>query len=250
MRHLIYILMIGLCFNLTAQTRQNMQEEEQGRERDSFAAQDLGLASASSFFHPGYDALLIGANGTVVIPKLTFGPEKGEFVILPFPGPADQANFELNALASDGSSLWQYELQDDISWAGNTMIVEDQVVFLAQIAPAIFPDPDGGEGSEDGKEGETRSFKDPAGTMLAGSIPQNVLIAVSLANGQELWRQEISGFVSTVQKGPAGRIYVSYLRVNAFDGLDEQLTVFDAAGQNLWDVTTKPAEFAAPLPDK
>lgn len=234
MRVFIFTSLFCLSLSLVAQSRQAMDTPQPTRDiREEHPTQTDGFET--SVFNPfQQNDFLVTENGTAIISKYHFGPAEGEFVILPVPGPADKSRFALQAISPNGEETWVYRYAEDIRWAGSTTLSGNYIYFVVQ-APATFPG-----------EGEDETPADPAGTQLAGSMPINLVVCVDATTGTELWQEEIPGAINSIKAGPNGSVYVSYARINAFDGIDTQLAAYAATGQSLWDVTTTPAETLGP----
>ena len=119
MKRLAFILMIGSCVGLLAQVRQ--------ADATHFATRDHHEGDISDFSDPailGFNPfeqndIQISQTGMAIISKYIYGVQEGEFTILPFPGPAEESQFQIQAIAPDGEKAWTYTYEKDFIWAAD-----------------------------------------------------------------------------------------------------------------------------------
>lgn len=226
-----YIFLSCLCCSLIAQSRNPVDHDLRDRDfhpdRDFF---QLGIGS-SSHFAPGLSPLVLSDSGIAVIshyqPSLSFGG----LIDIPFPTFSNsEADFSMQAVSPAGEQLWQYDFQENLVWAGMVTLVDDHIYFV------VHPD---------------RHFILPPGTdegIRPPDLPANIVVCLSLNTGEELWRNEVSGFVSALKPANGGNIYVMYSQVLGI-GNAEKLAAFDANGQSLWDLELRRDTAGEDLPD-
>lgn len=212
------IFLSCLCCSLFAQSRnhveQNFHTRENHPDRDFYT---LGSGS-TSHFAPETQSLLVSDTGFVVIPQFQSWFTFGHSGFQTFPDiTSDQPRFELKGVSPDGEIAWDYTFEENIIWAGMTTLVGDQIYFVVNPDRIfIFP-----PSSDD--------------TITAPELPANIIVCLSLETGDELWRNEVPGFISGLKAAHQGRVYVTYTKIQGI-GNAEHLAAFAADGQNLWDL--------------